>query len=138
MNAVKKLIEKYRNIGLYLFFGICTTLINVMIYWLAAYPFNLGVMPSTLTAWFVAVLFAYLTNRKWVFHSTAQTGKELIYEMLRFFLARLSTGIVDWICMFILVDLLGCNDMIIKFCVNILVIVLNYIVSKLIIFHKND
>lgn len=132
----KKIIEKYKDVIPYLFFGVCTTLVNVVAYWVCAHPFNLNTMVSTIIAWVLAVLFAYVTNRKWVFPSEAKTINEILKEMVSFFGCRLATGIVDWACMFVFVEMLGWNDVVIKFAANVLVIVLNYIASKLFIFRK--
>ena len=133
---IKKLYEKYKDIIPYAVFGVLTTLVNIAVYWLMANPLGLGVMPSTIIAWIAAVLFAYITNRKWVFHSEANTRNEIIKEIISFFACRLATGVVDWACMFIFVDVLHLNDVVIKTAANILVIILNYIASKLIIFKK--
>lgn len=133
---IKKLYEKYKDVIPYLFFGVCTTVVNVVVYWGCAHPLGLGVMPSTIIAWVLAVLFAFVTNRKWVFHSDKTGTREIAKEMLMFFTCRLATGAVDWICMFVFVDLLGLNDLIIKFCANVIVIVLNYLASKIVIFKR--
>lgn len=135
---IKQLYEKYKNVIPYLFFGVCTTLINVATYWIAAHPLGIAVMPSTILAWTVAVLFAYVTNRKWVFHSEVHGKNEILKEMMSFFLCRLATGVFDWLCMFICVDLLKGPDVIIKFCSNVVVIILNYIASRLIVFGNKD
>lgn len=136
---IKQLIIKYRDIIPYAVFGILTTLVNIAVYWVMAHIFNLGVMLSTIIAWVAAVLFAYLTNRKWVFHSEAQIPQEVFKEIISFFTCRIITGVVDWGCMLIFVDMLHFNDVIIKTAANILVIVLNYIASKLVIFrHKKE
>ena len=82
---IKKLYDKYRDVIPYLFFGVLTTVVNVVGYWVAAHPFRWSVMPSTIFAWVLAVLFAYITNRKWVFHSTAKGSKEILKEMVSFF-----------------------------------------------------
>ena len=126
--------EKYQDIIPYAVFGVLTTVVNIAVYWFAAHPLALSVMLSTVLAWIAAVLFAYITNRKWVFHSQAETSDEILREILSFFACRLATGVVDWGCMFIFVDLLHLNDVIIKAGANVLVIVLNYIASKLVIF----
>ena len=131
---VSELIEKYKNIIPYAFFGVLTTIVNMVVYWLVAHPLGLSVMVSTVIAWIVAVLFAYVTNRKWVFHSQAESVKEIVREIVSFFACRLATGVVDWVCMFIFVDLLHFSDVIIKACANVLVIILNYVASKLVIF----
>ena len=122
---------------LYIIFGALTTLVNIAAYWLFAHPLMLPTVPSSVIAWVLAVLFAYLTNRKWVFQSEAVTGREILREGVSFYLCRLGTGILDWVCMFIMVDRLCWNDMIVKIAVNILVIILNYVASKLIVFKKS-
>lgn len=136
MEWIKEMYAKYRDVIPYLFFGVCTTLVNMAVYWLLAHPLGMGTMPSTVIAWILAVLFAYVTNRRWVFHSEATGRKEILREMTSFFGCRLATGVVDWLCMYIFVDLLGLNDVIIKFLANVLVIILNYAASKLLIFRK--
>lgn len=132
----KEIINKYKDVIPYLFFGICTTLVNVIVYWMCAHIFKCNTMASTTIAWFLAVLFAYLTNRKWVFQSEAKNNKDIIKECLAFFGCRLTTGFIDWGCMFLFVQILAWNDIIIKVSANILVIILNYIASKLLIFNK--
>ena len=133
-----KLFKKYKDVIPYLFFGVCTTLVNVASYWICAHSLSINTMASTVVAWILAVFFAYITNRKWVFHSSAATTREILREIVSFFGCRLATGIVDWLCMFVFVELLTCNDVIIKFFANVLVIILNYLASKLLIFKKRE
>lgn len=135
---VKMLIRKYKDLILYGIFGVLTTIANIATYWVMAHPLGLPTMLSTIIAWIVAVLFAYVTNRKWVFHSEAHTKDEVVRELGSFFACRLVTGVVDWLCMLIFVTVLQFNDVAIKAIANVVVIVLNYITSKLIIFkHKS-
>ncbi len=134
----KKIYEKYRDVIPYMIFGVLTTLVNMAVYWLMAHPLQLEVMPSTVTAWIITILFAYVTNRKWVFHSEASAVNEIIQEMISFFACRLATGIVDWGCMFLFVNICHFDDVIIKFAANVLVIILNYAASRLIIFKHKD
>ena len=133
---LRNLYKKHKDIIPYIFFGVCTTIINVIVYWIISHMFKAATMPSTIVAWLVAVFFAYITNRKWVFHSEATTLRKVIIEGLSFLGCRLATGVLDWLCMFVFVDILKFNDLIIKLMANILVIVLNYLASKLIIFKK--
>lgn len=133
---IKKLINKNKDIIPYLFFGVCTTVVNVIVYWICAHFINMSTLLSTVIAWGLAVLFAYITNKKWVFHSKVVTRIENIKEILSFFICRLTTGIIDWMCMIVFVGFLEFNDVIIKILANILVIILNYMASKLIIFKK--
>ena len=125
------------EILLYGIFGVLTTLLNIFAYWLFTRIFGLGVVPATIIAWIVAVLFAYFTNRKFVFHSKNNSLHGIIAEAGEFFICRLATGIIDVIIMFVFVDVWKFNDVIIKTASNILVIILNYIASTLFIF-KNS
>lgn len=134
--GVKALYQRYKDIIPYGVFGVLTTLVNVAVYWLMAHLVNLPTMPSTITAWVAAVLFAYITNRKWVFHSEAHTRDEIIKEVSSFFACRLATGVVDWLCMLVFVDVLQFNDVVIKAIANLVVIILNYIASKAVIFKR--
>ena len=133
---MRKLFERYRDVIPYLFFGVCTTFMNIAVYWICAHLFSMGVMASTIFAWIAAVLFAYITNRKWVFHSEVKGVTAILRETVAFFGCRLATGILDWIMMFILVDCLHLNDLAIKILANIMVIILNYMASKIVIFRK--
>ncbi len=129
--------NRFKDVIPYLFFGVCTTMTNIVVYWLCSHVLHLGTMPSTVTAWIISVLFAYITNRKWVFRSTAESFSEILRELSEFFLCRLATGFVDWGCMYIFAEKMGLNDVMIKTLANVLVIILNYIASKLIIFNKS-
>lgn len=131
---LKDMLIKYRSFILYAFFGVCTTLVNIIVYYICSYVLNLSTIISTAISWFLAVLFAYVTNREWVFESHVSNTKEVTKEITSFFSCRLLTGLLDIGIMYICVDILNWNDMIIKMISNILVIVLNYVASKLIIF----
>lgn len=132
----RKLYEKYKDVIPYLFFGVCTTLVNIAAYWLCSHPLGMEVVPADIAAWIAAVLFAYLTNRKWVFHSEVREMPGILREMTSFFACRLATGVIDWAMMYVLVDRMRLNDMVIKILANIIVIILNYVASKLLIFRK--
>lgn len=133
---IKKLYEKYRDVIPYLFFGVLTTIINIVSYAFFARVLNFGTMPSTVIAWFLSVLAAYLTNRKWVFHSEAKGFSEIFREVVVFFGCRIATGVLDWLMMLVFVDNLYFNDIIMKALANVIVIVLNYVFSKVLIFVK--
>lgn len=134
---IRKLMEKYRDVIPYLVFGILTTIVNIVAYWLCAHPLHLGIMVSTVIAWVLSVLFAYVTNRKWVFHSEA-AGVAIIREILSFYGARLATGLLDMLFMFIFAERIGLNDTVIKICSNVVVVILNYIFSKFLIFRHEE
>lgn len=134
---LKEMMEKYKDIVPYAIFGILTTIINIVVYLFFAHILKKEVMLSTLAAWFLSVLFAYVTNRKWVFHSGVLTFSNIIREAVAFFICRLATGIADILIMFIFVNIFHFNDLFIKIISNIAAIILNYVASKWIIFnHK--
>lgn len=132
--SMRDFYKKYKDIILYAFFGVCTTLVNVVSFGIISYTVNMTATLGAVIAWGFAVSFAYCTNRKWVFHSEAEGFCNIAREISSFFLCRLATGIVDWLCMWIFVDIYGLHDMLIKLLANILVIILNYIASKLMVF----
>lgn len=135
---MKELVSKYRDIIPYAVFGVLTTLVNIVSYWFFAHPLKWATLPSNIGAWILSVLFAYVTNRKWVFHSEAHGTSSVLKEMISFFTARLATGVLDWFNMWLFVDIFHLNDMIIKVLSNIVVIVLNYAASKVLVFrHKS-
>ena len=133
---IRKYWDKYKDVILYLIFGGFTTVVNIVVYWVCVHVLGAGVMTGTVAAWALAVLFAYLTNRSMVFHSSAAGAQEIMKEIGSFFACRLGTGAVDWAIMFVFVTVLHFNDMIIKILANIIVIVLNYVLSKFVIFKK--
>ena len=137
LKKAKELIIKYKDIIFYGIFGVLTTIANIIVYHIMAHMIGLSVMISTIIAWIVAVFFAYITNRRLVFHSQASNMTEIIKEIISFFSCRILTGFVDLGLMFIFVNILNFNDTIIKTLANIIVIVLNYVASKLIIFKQS-
>ncbi len=128
--------EEIKEIIAYLVFGVLTTLVNIVVYWLAAHPLGIKTVPSSVIAWIAAVAFAYVTNRIWVFHSETSETAGVIKEIVSFFAARLATGVIDWVFMYVTVDLLHFNDVWMKIIANVIVVILNYIASKLWIFKK--
>ena len=138
MITIKKIVSKYSDVLPYLFFGVCTTLVNIIVYWLFARVLSFSTMISTVVAWVMAVLFAYITNRKWVFKSTSFSYSAVIREVISFLGCRLLTGVLDWASMYVLIDILQLDDLLIKALSNVIVIILNYIASKLIIFKRSS
>ena len=137
MLIITKFYQKFKNIIIYGVLGILTTLINILIYSICKNTFHLSTILANIWAWILAVLFAYLTNRKWVFESNMHTFPCVVKEILLFFICRLSTGILDTFFMYIFVDCFMLNDIIMKTLSNIIVIVLNYIASKMVVFKSH-
>ncbi len=127
--------EKYKGIFRYGIFGVCTTMINLAVYDICSSKIKLGTIGSTVIAWILAVIFAFFTNRKYVFESTSITYIEKWGEFFRFICSRLSTGVIDAVGMYVFVDILQFHGMMIKVGMNILVVLLNYITSQTLVFH---
>ena len=121
---------------MYLFFGICTTEINIIIYWLLHDALTLSNIVSTILAWLAAVLFAFVTNKVFVFESKRTNTTDRINEVISFFGCRLLTGILDVAIMAFAVDMLQWNGLLWKLISNIIVTIINYIASKYLIFRK--
>ena len=133
---MKALLEKYRGLILYAVFGALTTAINIAAYALCYRVLKLPNVPSNVVAWVLAVLFAFVTNKLYVFESKSLERGTVLRELLSFVGARLATGLLDLAVMFVGVDLLHGPDLVFKVASNIVVILLNYVFSKLIVFRK--
>ena len=133
---MKQLFVKYRELILYVFFGGLTTLVNWGLYWLLANPLGVPYLWATAIAQIASILFAYVTNRKYVFRSKASGTAAVAREAAAFFGARLLSGILDVAFMWLTADLLHWNDKIMKLVSNVFVMVFNYVASKLVIFRK--
>ncbi|MCC0694880.1 GtrA family protein [Clostridioides sp. ES-S-0048-02] len=130
------ILKKHKETILYLFFGAFTTLVNIVSYLFFTRVTSFNFMVANTLAWILAVLFAYVTNKFFVFESRRVELKFLFKEFLSFVSFRLLSGIIEMVIMYIMVDLLFVNDVIVKVFTNIVVIVLNYLFSKAIIFRK--
>ena len=135
---MKEIIKKNREIISYLIIGVLTTIVSLISYYLLTITILSPNNPLELTianiiSWIISVLFAYITNRKYVFQSK---DKNILIEASKFTLSRVTTLIIDILLMFIFVSILHFNDKIIKLLVQIIIIILNYIFSKLLVFKK--
>ncbi|MBQ2990055.1 MAG: GtrA family protein [Clostridia bacterium] len=126
----------------YLFAGVATTIVNYVVYYIVTRPFGAMIPAELLTtvgtciAWATAVAFGYVVNKVFVFHTHCDTAAQLAREFISFVTMRLVSFGMELALMFVTVDLLGMNDLAMKLIINILVIILNYVFSKLFIFKK--
>jgi putative flippase GtrA len=118
----------------YLVFGALTTLVNIVIYSLLYYMFNISNATSNIIAWILGATFAYVTNKYFVFKSKVSTKIELLKEIAYFYGCRVLTLIIDEAIMIIAVDKWGWNALFMKILANIIVIILNFVFSKILIF----
>lgn len=136
MNKILELFNKYKEIILYLVFGVLTTVVSLVSYYFCSEFLGLHYLVSNVISWILAVVFAYITNRLWVFESNTTGISSILKEMFTFVNCRLLSGVIDMATMFILVDIIIINDMYAKLFTQVIVVILNYIFSKLIIFKK--
>ena len=138
MKKIKDIFKKYREIIMYVIVGGMTTVVSLASYYLLTFtilnannPIQLQI--ANIISWILCVSFAFVTNRKYVFESKY---KNITKECLDFFLARLSTLIIDMLSMGLMVSVFKINDSIAKIIVQFIILVLNYILSKFLVFKK--
>ena len=131
---LRKLYEEHKQVILYLFFGVCTTAINTISYAILYEYLHIVNIVSTLIAWFVAVVFAFFTNKIYVFESKSPSILEKLREFGSFFGCRILTGVLDVVIMAVAVDYLKWNRLIWKLISNIIVTIVNFVASKFFIF----
>lgn len=139
MDQLKGLCKKFltREVIFYVIFGVFTTIVNLLVFYLLTL-IKLNENVANIIAIITAVLFAYFTNRKLVFNSTATTFKEKLYEFYKFMLGRAFTMVVEALGFPLLYNIMGIQEMISKLLISFVVIVLNFFISKFFAFKKKD
>ncbi|SHJ86508.1 GtrA family protein [Paramaledivibacter caminithermalis] len=133
---IKKLCKDYdvKKISVYLLFGLLTTLINISIYSLCI-KVSIPYLVSNAIAFIISIIFAYITNKKWVFNK--QRKKRLIInEFTSFLCCRITTFLLESVTLYLFISIMKFNKYGVKILVNTIVIVLNYILSEFIVFQK--
>ena len=135
LRLFEPLYVRYKEILLYLFFGVLTTAVSIGSYWLFC---RAGIDPliSNVFSWILAVLFAYITNSIWVFDARPATFRERLAQMAGFFGGRVATLLMEEAVLLVGIKWLGGNDMAVKIIAQVLVLVGNYIISKCLVFRK--
>ena len=136
VEKIKKLVEKHWDILSYLFFGGLTTLVNYLVYFPVFNWLHLSAAGSNAIAWVVAVAFAYVTNKPFVFQSHDWSAKTVIPELTKFVGCRIGSGALETLIIFVCVDVLSWNGNIWKIITSFLVVILNYFASKLLVFRN--
>lgn len=131
---LRGLLKKHADVLIYLFFGGLTTIVNYAVYW----PFHnwagLSAALSNVISWTVAVAFAFLTNKPFVFKSHDWSAAVVLPELVRFVGCRVGSGLLETATIFVFVDFLGFSGNITKLITSILVVLFNYVTSKLLVF----
>ena len=140
MDKIKELYLKYKEIINYLIFGVLTTVISLVTYYICVYTFlnpeeAVQLQIANVISWILGVAFAYVTNRKFVFESNE---KNKLKEASKFVTSRIATLLMDMAIMFIGVTALKFNDKIMKLVSQVVVIIANYLLSKIIVFNKGE
>ena len=136
IQKLRSLLVKYWDILTYLVFGVLTTVVNYAVY-LPVYNFcGLSAALSNMIAWVGAVIFAFLTNKPFVFHSHDWSAKTVVPELTKFVSCRIASGVLETVILFLAVDCMNWNGNIWKLVTQVLVIIINYVGSKLLVFRK--
>ena len=116
----------------YVVFGTLTTIVNIVVYFALEF-IGVNYIISNIIAWFLSVLFAYVTNRIWVFESRSP---DILKEMTLFFSGRIFSGVLDTALLYLFIDILTLGNTFSKIAVEIIITILNYLLSKLIVFKE--
>jgi len=121
----------------YVFWGVLTTAVNVVSYWICR-QVSISVVTSTVIAWFISVLFAYITNRHYVFHSKLSSLHQIFSECVSFFASRLFSGLLDVFFMYLTIELWLFPELFSKIGVEIVISLLNYLLSIFLVFNHKE
>lgn len=128
--------KKNKEVLMYILFGGLAFVLNLVLYALFAEKMHINELISNIICWIICVLFQFFTNRTWVFDGKVNSAAEFIKQMTSFFGGRLFTLVVEEVMLAVFITWLGFNGMVIKLIAQFVVIVLNYIISKLVVFKK--
>lgn len=137
MHKIISYTKKHRDIVTYIAFGLLTTAVNFLVFLLSREVLKMSATTSNIAAWIVAVLFAFLTNKSFVFESKNWSRKVVIPEFVKFVTCRIGSGITETVFLFVTVDCLNWNGTILKLIASGIVMILNYILGKCVAF-KNS
>ena len=136
MKPFRGFYAAHKEVLLYLFFGGLTTLVSIVIFALFYQRMGINELWANVLSWIAAVLFAYVTNRTWVFSEKADTRAGILRETAAFFAGRLATLGVEELILLVFITWLGLPSVPVKLAAQVAVIVLNYVVSKFFVFRK--
>ncbi|WP_235665970.1 GtrA family protein [Clostridioides difficile] len=132
------ILKKHLETILYLFFCALTVFINIITYLFFTRIIHSTFLLSYSLSWSIAVLFSYITNKFFVFKSEKTEFLFLLKEFVSFLSCRLFSGFIEILLMYLMIDLFSLNDILVKIGTNIIVIILNFVFSKVVVFkHRN-
>lgn len=136
LDRIKVLLAKYNDLVIYLIFGVLTTLVNYIVYLPCHNMLGISASVSNMIAWAAAVAFAFVTNKPFVFRSYDWSAKTVVPELVKFVGTRVGSGALETLILFVTADLLHWDGNLWKIITSVLVVVLNYVGSKLLVFRK--
>lgn len=136
MNKLVNIYNRYREQILYLVFGGVTTLISIITYAVFTELADINILIANILSWIISVAVAYATNKSVVFRSDKKGAAQVLTEALSFYAGRLLTLLIEEAILFVFIDLAKLPNMPVKIIAQIIIIVLNYIISKVFIFKK--
>lgn len=125
----------FREGFFYLIFGGLTTLVSIASYVIFLKILDGNALLANVISWIFAVSFAYITNRIWVFQSRHHGFREILKEILAFYLGRVATLLLEELILYIGINMLGIDKVVIKLIAQVIVLIGNYIISKFVVFH---
>lgn len=136
MASIRAALRRRRELVSYVFWGVMTTAVNYLSYTLLAEALRVHYLTSTAAAWTVSVLFAYFVNKIYVFQSRSWAWRVALRELWQMTASRLFSLGLEMAIMWFFVDMLQCGHLTVKLCANVLVVIVNYVLSKFVIFRK--
>lgn len=136
IEKILNLLRRYESVISYLVFGVLTTLVNFLVYYPLTNLLAVNATVANVIAWAVSVAFAFLTNKPFVFKSHDWSLPAVLPELAKFIGTRIGSGFLETAMIFLLVDLLHLDGNIVKLAVSVLVVIINYVGSKLLVFRK--
>lgn len=132
------LLQRHREILRYVFWGVMTTLVNYAVYFLLRGALQVQLVATNAAAWAVSVLFAYFVNKLFVFESREWAWRTVLRELWQLVASRLFSLGLETGILWLFVERLRCHEAAVKLCANVLVVIVNYVLSKFIVFRKRD
>lgn len=136
LNGLEPFYKKNKEVLLYLFFGALAFCVSISTYAFFNVLLDLNELVANILSWVITVLFAFFTNRVWVFNSNTSNLKEFLKQMIAFFGGRILTLIIEEVILFVFITLLSFSSMAVKVVAQIIVILLNYVISKILVFRE--
>lgn len=136
LRIFEPIYKKYKEVLMYLFFGVLTTVVSLVSYFIFVYPMHIHELIANVLSWILAVSFAFFTNRIWVFSSPTKGVADFLTQMASFFGGRVLTLVFEEAFIAIFDTWMGFNSAIVKLIAQVAVMVLNYVVSKIFVFKK--